>query len=159
VRPRPRPSTLTAEDRLPPPAFTVVHEIAPRFRDTDAMGHINNAVYVTYLEVARQVYWARLDENSDYRQVPFILASVHIDFRSEALVSERLEAGIRLEWIGNKSFAFTYRIWEKTSGRTVAEASTVQVCYDYEAKRTISVPEDLRRAVENLEGRQLASKP
>ena len=33
------------------PEFTVVHEILPRFRDTDAMGHINNAVYITYLEV------------------------------------------------------------------------------------------------------------
>ena len=104
---------------MPRSEFTVVHEIAPRFRDTDAMGHINNAVYVTYLEVARQVYWARLDENSDYRRVPFILAHVNIDFRSEALVSEVLEAGIRLEWIGGKSFSFSYRIWEKTSGRTV----------------------------------------
>lgn len=139
--------------------FTVVHEIAPRFRDTDAMGHINNAVYVTYLEVARQVYWARLDEHSDYRRVPFILASVQIDFRSEALVNELLEAGIRLEWIGNKSFSFAYRIWEKLTARTVVEASTVQVCYDYATKRTLTMPEDLRRSLEAFEGRPLGRRP
>ena len=141
---------------MPPADFTVVHEIAPRFRDTDAMGHINNAVYVTYLEVARQVYWARLDEGSDYRRVPFILAHVTIDFRSEALVSEVLEAGIRMEWIGTKSFAFAYRIWEKTTRRVVAEAATVQVGYDYTAKRTIPIPDALRRRCEAFEGRGLA---
>ena len=144
---------------MPPAEFTVVHEILPRFRDTDAMGHINNAVYVTYLEVARQIYWARLDERSDYRRVPFILAHVTIDFRSEALVSEVLEAGIRLAWIGGRSFSFVYRIGEKTTGRTVVEASTVQVCYDYAAKRTIPMPEGLRRSLESFEGRAVPGKP
>lgn len=152
-------STSTTEHRVSKHEFTVVHEIVPRFRDTDAMGHINNAVYVTYLEVARQVYWRRLDAHSDYRRVPFILAHVTIDFRSEALVSEVLEAGLRLEWIGEKSFAFTYRIWEKTGGRTVAEASTVQVCYDYGSKKTMSMPKELKRALETFEGRTLPGKP
>jgi acyl-CoA thioester hydrolase len=143
----------------PPKTFTVVRDLEPRFRDTDAMGHINNAVYVTYLEVARQVYWARLDQDRDYRRVPFILAHVTIDFRSEALMNEVLEAGIRLEWIGTKSFAFVYRIWEKSSGRTVVEATTVQVCYDYAAKRTMPVPDDLRRRAEAFEGRALGRTP
>ena len=150
---------MTPEKPLSPAAFVVVHEIAPRFRDTDAMGHINNAVYVTYLEVARQVYWARLDRDPDYRRVPFILAHVTVDFRSEALMNEVLEVGIRLEWIGTRSFAFVYRIWEKTTDRTVVEATTVQVCYDYATKRTMAVPDDLRHRAEAFEGRQLARKP
>src|SRR5262245_34131102 len=151
--------TSIPEPRVPENAFTVVHEIVPRFRDTDAMGHINNAVYVTYLEVARQVYWKQLDQHADYRRVPFILAHVDIDFRSEALVSEVLEAGLRLEGIGEKSFAFTYRIWEKTSRRTVAEAKTVQVCYDYSAKQTMAMPDGLKRALESFEGRRIPGKP
>lgn len=149
---------MTPAPRLPHSAYTVVHEIAPRFRDTDAMGHLNNAVYVTYLEVARQVYWARLDRTADYRRVPFILAHVRIDFRSEALVNEVLEVGIRLEWIGAKSFAFVYEIWEEMTGRTVVEASTVQVCYDYDTRRTLPMPEALRRALEAFEGRPLERK-
>ena len=112
------------------PGFTLAHELAPRFRDTDAMGHINNAVYITYLEVARQEYWRVLSEDEDYSRVPFILAGVQIDFRSEARVSEVLHIGIRCDWIGNKSFAFGYEIREKRSGRLVVEATSVQVCYD-----------------------------
>ena len=135
--------------------FTVVHELHPRFRDTDAMGHINNAVYITYLEVARQVYWRRLAEATDYRRVPFILAHVSCDFRSEALMREVLEIAVRCAWIGGKSFGFDYEIRERETRRLVIEASTVQVCYDYETKSSMAVPEFLRRGLETLEGRPL----
>ena len=135
--------------------FSVRHDLHPRFRDTDAMGHINNAVYVTYLEVGRQEYWKRIDASRDYRSVPFILAHVTCDFRSEALVSDVLEVGVRCEWIGVKSFAFAYEIREKTSRRLVVEGGSVQVCYDYENKRSISMPEWLRSALEAFEGRSL----
>jgi len=138
------------------PGFTVVHELFPRFRDTDAMGHINNAVYVTYLEVARQVYWRRLTQAHDYRRVPFILAHVTVDFRAEALVSEVLLLGIRCEWTGTKSFGFTYEIRERDAGRLCVDATSIQVCYDYATKASIVMPEDLRRALEAFEGRPLA---
>ena len=139
--------------------FTVVHEIVPRFRDTDAMGHINNAVYVTYLEVARQAYWSKLDQHADYRRVPFTLAHVTVDFRSEALVNEVLEVGIRLAWISRRSFSFVYRIWEKTKRRLVAEGHTVQVCFDYAAKQSVPMPDQLKRALESFEGRAIPGKP
>jgi acyl-CoA thioester hydrolase len=137
------------------PSFTVVHEIHPRFRDTDAMGHINNAVYITYLEVGRQAYWIALDGRKDYGSVPFILASVTCDFRSEANMDETLEVALRCEWIGTKSFGYRYEIREKSSRRLVVEATTVQVCYDYAAKRSIPMPADLRARLERLEGRSL----
>src|SRR4030095_5583504 len=101
------------------PGFTVVEELTPRFRDTDAMGHINNAVYVTYLEVARQNYWRRMSGVEDYRRVPFILAHVTIDFRAEALMRETLLLAIRCEWVGGKSFAFRYEIRERETKRLV----------------------------------------
>lgn len=137
------------------PAFKVTHDLQPRFRDTDAMGHINNAVYVSYLEVGRQVYWEKLTGGADYRRVPFTLAHVTCDFRTEALVNELLEIAIRCEWIGTRSFAFAYEIREKQTRRLVVEAFTVQVCYDYGTKQTLPVPDDLRRSMEMFEGRDL----
>ena len=136
--------------------FPVVHPLQPRFRDTDAMGHINNAVYITYLEVARQEYWRNLDSAGDYKRVPFILAHVECDLRSEALVSETLVLAIRCGWIGGKSFGFEYQIREPSSGRLVVEAKTVQVCYDYARKQSIPMPDALRAALERFEGRSLA---
>ncbi len=137
-------------------AFTIVQPLHPRFRDTDAMGHINNAVYVTYLEVARQAYWHALDGSANYRDVPFILARVECDFRSEALMNEVLELHIRCAWIGTKSFGFEYEVREQSAQRLVVAARTVQVCYDYASKQSMLVPSALRTALERCEGRSLA---
>ncbi len=139
-----------------PHPFTIVQVIDPRFRDTDAMGHINNAAYITYLEVARQAYWRKFDGSANYRDVPFILARVECDFRSEALVNETLEVHIRCPWVGGKSFAFEYEIREQSAQRLVVAARTVQVCYDYVAKQSMLVPAALRAALERFEGRPLA---
>lgn len=136
-------------------AFTVVQQLHPRFRDTDAMGHINNAVYISYLEVARQAYWQALSGSSNYRDVPFILARVECDFRSEALQSEVLELHIRCSWVGTKSFAFEYEVREHATQRLAVAARTVQVCYDYAAKQSMVVPATLRAALERFEGRTL----
>ena len=136
--------------------WTVVAPLRPRFRDTDAMGHINNAVYVTYLEVARQEYWRVFKDDENYRVVPFILARVEVDFRSEALMHETLELCIRCSFIGGKSFGFDYVIREQKTQRLVVSASSVQVFYDYATKSSIPCPDDMRARFEAFEGRSLA---
>lgn len=138
------------------PKWTVVAPLRPRFRDTDAMGHINNAVYVTYLEVARQEYWRAFKDDENYRVVPFILARVEIDFRSEALMHETLELCIRCSFIGGKSFGFDYEIREQKSQRLVVKATSVQVFYDYAAKASIPCPPEMRARFEAFEGRALS---
>lgn len=138
------------------PKWTVVAPLRPRFRDTDAMGHINNAVYVTYLEVARQEYWRAFKDDENYRVVPFILARVEIDFRSEALMHETLELCIRCSFIGGKSFGFDYEIREQKAQRLVVKATSVQVFYDYAAKASIPCPPEMRARFEAFEGRALS---
>jgi acyl-CoA thioester hydrolase len=140
------------------PAFRLVHEIRPRFRDTDAMGHINNAVYFTYLEVARMAYWERVADPADRGRVPFILAHAACDFRSEARVDETLEVGVRCTWIGTRSYELVYEIREQRTRRLVAEARSVLVGFDYAARRSIPIPESLRRRMEAFEGRTLDRK-
>jgi acyl-CoA thioester hydrolase len=138
-----------------PDRWTIVAPLRPRFRDTDAMGHINNAVYVTYLEVARQEYWRAFKHNENYRVVPFILAHVDVDFRSEALMHETLELCIRCSFVGNRSFGFDYVIREASTHRLVVEARSVQVFYDYAKKSSMPCPDDMRTRFETFEGRSL----
>ena len=138
-----------------PDRWTIVAPLRPRFRDTDAMGHINNAVYVTYLEVARQEYWRAFKQDDDYRVVPFILARVEVDFRSEALMRETLDLSIRCAFVGGKSFGFDYEIREQDSQRLVLIAKSVQVFYDYASKTSMPCPDDMRRRLETFEDRPL----
>lgn len=133
--------------------YPVVVEIEPRFRDTDAMGHVNNAVFCTYFEVARAAYWLRLTGERRYHEVPFILAHVSADFRSPATVGETLAVGMRVTKLGRRSFEAEYRVVAAGDGRLVAEGRSVMVMFDYEKQVTFAMPEDLRAKVRSLEGR------
>ncbi len=148
-------------DAVRPPAgpFIVSEDVPVRFRDTDAMGHVNNAVYLTYLEVGRQAYWQRFSRQGSYNAVPFVLAHVCIDFRAEARVGEVVRVFLRTTWVSRSSFGMEYELRERDSGVLLATAETVQVTYDYEAKHSIAVPDWLRQELEMVEGRALPSRP
>ena len=111
--------------------FPYVHRDSVRFRDCDAMGHVNNAVYSTYLEEARIGVLGALSG--------FILARVEIDFRAELRMGEEIEVRTRCSRIGTKSFDLEHVI--AADDRVVAEAKSVLVAYDYELGASVPVPE------------------
>ena len=80
-----------------------ITDIDVRFRDTDPMGHVNNAVYLTYLEVARQAYWKQVAGHVSYDSVPFVVARAAIDFRSPLRVGETVRVALRTDWVGQSS--------------------------------------------------------
>jgi acyl-CoA thioester hydrolase len=128
------------------PIFT--HHLDVRFRDCDPMGHVNNAVYLTYLEQARFSQWRALWGFGE-QPVPgntrpgIILARVEIDYRKPARYGERLEIRIGLAGIGRSSFTYEYEVVE-ADGSVVAVARSVQVMYDYAMGQPVPVPDDIR---------------
>jgi acyl-CoA thioester hydrolase len=99
------------------------------------MGHVNNAVYSTYLEQARIAILGGLE--------PFILARVEIDFRAELRADDDLEVRSRCSQVGTKSFTLDHEIW--AGERQVAAAKSVLVGYDYEAGTSVPLTENQRR--------------
>ena len=121
--------------------FDFVHRERVRFRDVDAMGHVNNAVFLTYLEEARIAYLLRFEATVK----EMILARAEIDFRAPLRSGADIEIGVRAASVGTKSFQLEYEI---RSGDTVAaEAKTVIVSYDYESGRAVELPETWREAL------------
>jgi acyl-CoA thioester hydrolase len=129
--------------------------IPVRFRDTDGMGHVNNAVYLTYFEAARIPYYLMLSGNPDLARADMIVARIECDYRSPATFGDTLTVGVRMEEIRSRSFTLSYRIEDAASGTLVAEGRSVQVAYDYVARRTKLVSSDLAQAAESYEGRPL----
>jgi acyl-CoA thioester hydrolase len=115
--------------------YPFVHRERVRFRDCDAMGHVNNAVFSTYLEEARIGVLGGL--------TPFILARVEIDFRSQLRAGEQIEIGTRCSRIGTKSFDLDHQI--HVDGRVVADARSVLVGYDYEVEESVPLSEEIKR--------------
>ena len=119
----------------PVAAYPWIQREHVRFRDCDAMGHVNNAVYSTYLEQARIGILGDLD--------PFILARVEIDFRAELRSGEDVEVRSRCAHVGTKSFSLEHQIW--SGERLVADAKSVLVGYDYEAGTSVPLTANQRR--------------
>ncbi len=136
--------------------------IEPRFRDLDPMGHVNNAVYFTYFEIARTGYikaighWPE-EERPMTERFPFIMLKIGCTYLSPARVEENLLAHLRTSRVGGKSFEFDYLLTSGADGRPVASGHSVQVFYDYDAGRTMPVADDFRRLLEAYEGRPLGS--
>jgi acyl-CoA thioester hydrolase len=122
------------------------------FRDIDAAGHVNNAVYLTYLETARIDYLRDVLQVESLDQLSVIVANVNVDFRSPARFAEVLEIGTRVPRIGTKSFEMEHEVLT-ADGRPVAEATSVLVAYDYATAAAMPVPEKWRSRLETYEER------
>jgi len=124
------------------------HEIEVRFRDCDPMGHVNNAVYLTYLEAARFSWWRQIFGASGITDHGFIVARVEIDFRKPALPGERLLIRLRVDSLGRSSFTVAYEILNARTREVIAEGKSVQVAYDYAQGKSVPLAEDFRAKLE-----------
>jgi acyl-CoA thioester hydrolase len=124
--------------------YRFVHEVALRFSDIDALGHVNNAVYLTYFESARVAWWLELTGRSGLEALDVILARAEVDYRSPLRFGERLEVGVRCVSLGRTSIVLELRAEEAVSGRLVAEGRNVCVLFDYASGRKRALPDDLR---------------
>lgn len=131
--------------------FPVSVPIQVRFRDLDALGHVNNAVYLTYLEVARAAYFSRLRQDW-LEKGHFILARAEVDFKRPIHLEDQVEVGVRVVRLGRSSFDMEYLVL--ANGEEAARGKTVQVWL--EGGRPAPLPEAIRERIAGLEGRPLA---
>ena len=90
--------------------FRFVHAQEVTFRDLDVFGHVNNAVYLTYIENARIGYMREVLGVESLEDLLVIVAKVNVDFRSRASLGEVLEIGARVSRIGTKSFDLDHEV-------------------------------------------------
>jgi acyl-CoA thioester hydrolase len=128
--------------------------IQVRFRDTDAFGHVNNAVFATYAELARVRYLIEaLEPDRPFERMPLILARLEVDFRSPIMFGEEVVVETRVDRIGTSSIGMSHRMVAGSEGRLVADVGSVLVVYDYAASRPMPVPNDWRDRIARYEDR------
>ncbi|HXS99543.1 MAG TPA: thioesterase family protein [Elusimicrobiota bacterium] len=132
--------------------FKIVSDVQVRFSDTDALGHVNNAVYLSYLESARVDYLRELLGARKIEELGVIIARVEIDYKSPAFHHETMRVGCRVEEIGGSSIKMDYRVEDRDTGRLVALAKSVLVTYDYAAARVVRVSDEWRQKMEDFDG-------
>ncbi|HEY7284568.1 MAG TPA: thioesterase family protein [Vicinamibacterales bacterium] len=125
------------------------HRLTVRFRDCDSMGHVNHAVYFTYLEQCRLTFWREVT-GSPSPHTRVIIAHAECDYRSPAHFGDELDVALTVATIGNSSFTLAYEVTHATTGSVVATGSTVMVSYDYQAAKSIPLPAETRNLLERL---------
>jgi acyl-CoA thioester hydrolase len=160
--PAPRSRLPVPDDpRDLPGDFAHRRDVEVRFADTDAMGHVNNATYLTYCEIARVAYYEAVTGHplplaTHGAAEGMILAELRMTYRAPSFYGETLTVETRVVRVGRSSFSMEHRITAPDSrygrARLVAVADSVLVSYDYSAERPIPAPPDLRAAIEAYEG-------
>lgn len=121
-------------------------QIPVRFRDLDAMGHVNNAVFFTYFEIGRETFHSEnISSKIEKSLSSFILAHISCDYMRPVTVDTRLTLSMAVKKIGRKSFEYLY-ILSDTVDESVeyARGESVQVCYDYERNKSVDLSPEFR---------------
>ncbi len=149
------------------PEFPFTFPVDVWFRDLDAMGHVNNAVYFSYFEQARTQYWITLlgketaVSGIDPHKIGFIVARLECDFHAPAFLGQPLLVGCRISEIRHTSFDFHYRVISGIKDasdaeyRLLASGKSVCVLYDWESRGKIPFSDELKKKIEAREGASL----
>ncbi|XVH31972.1 acyl-CoA thioesterase [Haloferacaceae archaeon DSL9] len=129
------------------PPFTT--EVPVRFRDLDTMGHVNNAVYATYLEQARVDYFRDVI-GEGLHEVNSVLATLSIEYRRPVQLADSVTVSIAVPQLGKSSIPMEYEI--RAGGELAATAETVQVAVDPETERSRPIPASWRDRIREFEG-------
>jgi acyl-CoA thioester hydrolase len=122
-------------------------EIEIRWRDVDAYGHVNNAVFLTYLEEGRDE-WLERALGPDGDAWDYVIARVEVDFRRElTLEDDRLVSRCGLHSLGTSSVRTSEQL-VTLGGEVAAEAQAVLVARDRETRRSRPLSDGERAAFE-----------
>ena len=136
-------------------AFPVVIEWPIQWGDQDSFGHVNNTIYMRWFESARIAYLERLGRGAMMNGVGLgpIMAAITCNYRKQLKYPDTILIGAKITKIGNSSMTMTHAIYSRTGQSIAADGESVIVMINYDTGKTTRVPDDMRQAISQLEGR------
>ncbi len=139
-----------------PTNYTYYHAITVRFADLDFQGHVNNAVFLTYVESARLGYYeqAGIWRRESGVNTGMVVAHIDIDYLAPIFFGQEIRVGLRLARLGHKSFTLAFLI-ETIPGRVpLASGTSVMVAYDRKSEKSIPIPPEWHEKIIEFEQRE-----
>jgi acyl-CoA thioester hydrolase len=131
-------------------------KVKVRFSDLDAMRHVNNATYLSYLEEARIAYFKDvLGKPKDGLDFEAVVARIEINYHQPIVLGDEVEIVTRVSKMGTKSSDVEHLILVERNGAKIVAASSLTklVSYNYEKQTSFVTPERIKRKIEEFEGR------
>jgi acyl-CoA thioester hydrolase len=118
-----------------------------RWRDMDAMGHVNNAKYISYLEEARVRWMLDVPGASMTDRIAPVVAATNVNFRAPIVWPNDIVVELFVERLGNSSVTIGHRILDqKEESVLYSDGNVVVVWMDTQTGRSVPLPEAIRNA-------------
>ena len=131
------------------------HPTEVRYGDLDPQGHVNNAKHLTFFEQARVAYMIELGlftKDQSFMKIGIIVADIHITYFEPIVFGQNIKVGVQTAKLGNKSMTWEQNIEDANTGKEFAKGEVVVVTYDYDAEKTIPIPQEWREKIIEFEG-------
>ncbi len=137
--------------------FPVIISFPILWGDQDALGHVNNIMYLRWAETARIEYLSRTGVWHGQASVSTgpILAAISCEYRLPLTFPDTVYVGTRITELGNSSFKMAHRIVSGNHATVAADLDSTLVWLDYSTGRPLALPAAVREAIEKLEGKHL----
>lgn len=123
-----------------------------RFNDIDSLGHVNNAIYLTYFDLGKADYFQSVKKTLiDWTKIDIVVANVNIDYYSPTFMHEKLEVVTKVVSIGNKSLKILQHLINTETNETKSICHSVMVGYEPDAKVSKVISNDWRDAIHAYE--------
>lgn len=123
-------------------------KIQVRFNDLDGYGHVNNSVYLSYLEIARCNAFAGIFGTCMERGLWFVLVSAELKYKKFIKYGDEVFVLVKIGDISGVKFSFDYSVHDG-NGAVYAEAKTVHAIFDSKTGRPIRIDDDVRSVIES----------
>ena len=135
--------------------FTHQEGIQIRWNDLDPLGHVNNAVFVTYFEIARGTYMLNASPKWNWKVDMFLIGNINVNYLKElTLYSVNPIVSVRTKKMGTKSFVLEYRVSSTNlAGENIVHAigESTQIMFDMKNKKTIEIQDWLKEHLTSYE--------
>jgi acyl-CoA thioester hydrolase len=132
--------------------FKHITPIQLRFNDFDALGHVNNSVYLSFFDLGKTGYFMQvLPDVQLNREVGIVIADIHVSFLLPVYPGENVAVETAVFEVGNKSFKLYQQLIDLDTNEVKCICKTVMVCFDAKTKSTRQISPEWRKAIADFE--------
>ncbi len=145
-----------SNQKVPQPQYEYNHciDVQLRFNDVDMLGHVNNSVYLQFMDLAKYEYFkAVMGKDFDLKALAVVVVNINCDFYSPSFINEQLQVFTTTERVGEKSLVLEQRIVSK-DGDVKCVGHTIMAGYDLKTLKSAPINDNARKHLSLFEGRQ-----
>jgi len=136
--------------------FPVKLSLRLDWSEMDMFGHINNVMFFKFIQASRVNYWENIKLMRDFKaqKIGPMLVNTSCHFKKPLFYPGNITLQAKVEFIKNSSMGLHHHITNDKK-ELAAEAHDVIVLYNFAENKTVTIPDDLRKCIEDMEGRKI----